>query len=73
MLIRKDSKAPNGRQELALNLRDILIGRSPDRILEADDILYVPSSRGKRAVRGLEAVTSTMAGAAGAAVVYRRF
>ncbi|PYV36133.1 MAG: hypothetical protein DMG22_00095 [Acidobacteria bacterium] len=73
MLIRKDSKAPNGRQELALNLRDILIGRSPDRILEADDILYVPSSKGKRAVRGLEAVTSTMAGAAGAAVVYRRF
>ncbi len=71
-LIRKDSKAPNGRQELALNLRDILIGRSPDRIVQADDILYVPSSRGKRAIHGLGVATSTVAGAAGTAVVYRR-
>jgi len=72
MLIRKDSKAPNGRQEVALNLNDILIGRSPDRIVEPDDILYVPSSKGKRAIRGLGVVTSTMAGAAGTAVIYRR-
>ncbi|PYV13175.1 MAG: hypothetical protein DMG21_21680 [Acidobacteria bacterium] len=71
-LIRKDPKAPNGRKEVALNLPDILTGRSPDRILQADDILYVPSSKGRRAVRGLGAVGSAMAGAAGAAVVYRR-
>ncbi len=73
MLIRKDLKAPSGRDEIALNVRAILAGRSQDRILQANDILYVPSSGGKRAVRGLVSATTGVAGAAGGALVYRRF
>ncbi len=73
MLIRKNPKAPSGREEIALNLKDILDGRSPDRILQANDILYVPVSGGKRAVHSAGAVATTMAAAAGAAVVYTRF
>jgi polysaccharide biosynthesis/export protein len=73
MLIRKDLNAPNGRQEIALNLHAILIGRSPDRILQPNDILYVPSSGRKRAIHGLGTAGQTMASAAGAAIVYSRF
>lgn len=73
MLIRKDPKAPNGRQEIALNLHAILTGRSPDRILRSNDILYVPTSGRKRAIHGLGTAGQTMASAAGAAVVYSRF
>jgi polysaccharide export outer membrane protein len=73
MLIRKDPKALNGRDEIALNLKDILEGRSPDQILKANDILYVPASGSRRAVHSAGAVATTMAAAAGAAVVYTRF
>lgn len=73
MLIRKDPKAPNGRDEIALNLKGILEGHSPDQILKANDILYVPASGGKRAVHGAGVVATAMATAAGAAVVYSRF
>lgn len=73
MIIRKNPKAPNGREEIALNLKDILNGRSPDRVLQANDILYVPVSGGKRTLRGAAAVGATIAGAAGAAAIYTRF
>jgi len=72
ILIRKNPKAPNGREEIALNVHNILTGRSPDNILRADDILYVPSSKGKRTLRGLGMVGQAMASAAGAAVIYAR-
>lgn len=73
LLIRKNPKAPNGREEIALNVKAILNGSSPDRILQADDILYIPVSGGKRTVRGAAVVATTMAAAAGAALVYSRF
>jgi polysaccharide biosynthesis/export protein len=73
MLIRKDPKAPNGRDEIALNLKDILDGHSTDQILKANDILYVPVSGGKRALHGAGVAATAMATAAGAAVVYTRF
>jgi polysaccharide biosynthesis/export protein len=72
-IIRKNPKAPNGREEIALNMKDILEGRSPDRVLQADDILYVPVSGGKRAIHGAGVIATTVAGAAGAAAVYTRF
>jgi len=72
VLIRKNPKAPNGREEIGLNVHSILTGHSPDNILRSDDILYVPSSKGKRTLRGLGMVGQAMASAAGAAVVYAR-
>jgi polysaccharide biosynthesis/export protein len=35
------------RAELLVNVRDILDGKSPDQLLEADDIVFVPDSRAK--------------------------
>ena len=73
MIIRKNPKAPNGREEIALNLKDILYGQSPDRNLRANDILYVPASGGKRALHGAATVATAVGTAAGAAVIYTRF
>ena len=56
MIIREDPKAPNGRVEIALNLQNIVAGRSPDRPLLPNDILYVPGSARKRALHSLETV-----------------
>ena len=72
LIIRKDAAAPNGRKELALNVPEILAGRSPDHALQANDILYVPASSGKRAVHAFTQTVTTVAGGAGTAVVYRR-
>jgi polysaccharide export outer membrane protein len=49
LLLRKNPKAPNGREQIPLNIKNIVNGTSPDRILQADDILYIPVSAGKRA------------------------
>jgi polysaccharide export outer membrane protein len=65
LIIRKDPKAPQGRDEIKLDLKSILIGKSPDPILQADDILFVPGSNGKKALRTLSGVPATIAGSAG--------
>jgi hypothetical protein len=64
MIIRKDPKAANGREEIALNLKDILAGRSPDVKLQANDILFIPGSGGKKALHTLTAVPGEVVGAA---------
>ena len=71
VIIRKDSAAPNGRVEIALNVPNILAGRSPDHILQANDILYIPASGGKRAAHAFTQTVTTVAGGAGTAIVYR--
>ena len=70
MIIRKDPKGPQGREEIHLDLKRILHGKSPDPKLEADDILFVPASNGKKALHTLSNTPAAVAGAAGAAVVY---
>jgi len=71
LIIRKDPKAPQGRDEIKLDLKSILIGKSPDPILQADDILFVPGSNSKKALRTLEAVPATVVGqASSAAIIY---
>ena len=72
VLIRKSSTSANGREEVALNVTDILAGRAPDTTLQANDILYVPASGGKRALHAITSSATTIAGGAGSAVVYRR-
>jgi polysaccharide export outer membrane protein len=57
------------RQEIPVNLKDILAGRSGDVSLLANDILFVPNSGPKTAFgRGVEAAISMATGV----VVYRR-
>jgi polysaccharide export outer membrane protein len=49
-IIRPDPSAPGGRKEIAINLKKVLDGKAPDDLLEANDILYVPSSGFKKAL-----------------------
>lgn len=54
-IIRQDPAAPGGHKNIPVNLKKILAGGAPDRPLEANDILFVPNSTGKEALRrGLE-------------------
>jgi len=69
MIIRKDPKAPNGREEIKVDLDRILTGRSPDPILQAEDILFVPGSGGKKALHTLANAPAIIVGNAGAAAV----
>lgn len=69
VIIRKDSTAPSGRKEIALNIADILAGRSQDQVLQSNDVLYIPASGGKRAMRTLASVPAAVVSAA----TYSRF
>lgn len=63
VIIRKDSAATGGRKEISVNLKRILAGKSPDQSLEANDILFVPDSSGKRALHhGAQAALSVGTG-----------
>jgi polysaccharide export outer membrane protein len=54
-----------GRQEIEVRINDILHGRLPDLALQANDILFVPESRGKGALsRGAEAAIQVGTGVA---------
>ena len=56
MIIRKNPAATDGREEIAVNLTKVLEGHEHDSQLQANDILFVPDSAGKRALRrGAEA------------------
>jgi len=66
-LIRKTSA---GRQELPVELKNILAGKRDDIRLEDGDILFVPASKGKAiAYRGIEATVGMATGL----VAYNRF
>ncbi|HZT71959.1 MAG TPA: SLBB domain-containing protein [Terriglobia bacterium] len=55
-IIRRDPASPGGRREIPVNLKKILAGRAPDLTLEANDVLFVPESNGKKAFRqGMQA------------------
>jgi polysaccharide export outer membrane protein len=56
LIIRKNPIKGKGREEIAVNLTKVLAGREIDARLQANDILYVPDSTGKKALhRGAEA------------------
>jgi polysaccharide export outer membrane protein len=52
------------RQEIPVNVPDILRGRAPDLQLEPDDILFVPNSAWKNAANRLQNISQMAAGAA---------
>ncbi len=61
-LIRTTSK---GREEIPLRLKDMLSSKSPDVHLQAEDIIFVPSSAAKSATRRtLDAIIQTATGLA---------
>jgi len=52
MIIRDDPAAPGkARQELPVNLSEVLEGHAPDPPMQANDILFVPDSTAKRVMR----------------------
>ncbi len=51
MIIRRGKQFPDGREEIAVNLKKILAGHAPDPGLQPNDILFVPDSTSKRAMR----------------------
>lgn len=62
-------RTENGPQETPINLKRILAAKDPDLKLQPDDVLFVPNSAGKSAVRrSMEAILQTATGIA----IYRR-
>ncbi len=68
VIIRPDPKAPEGHEQVPVNLNLVLQGKQPDLVMLADDILYIPESAAKRAFRN---VGQAALQAATLAVVYR--
>ncbi len=50
VIIRGNAKTPGGTQEIPIELNKMLDGRAKDRVLLANDILFVPDSASKRAL-----------------------
>jgi len=63
-------KTGGERQELPLPLKQILAGKAEDFVLQANDIIFVPSSAGKAAARRtVDAILQTATGV----TIYRRY
>lgn len=63
MIIRRGKQFPQGREEIPVNLKKILSGHAPDPGLEANDILFIPDSASKVAMRrGAEAAVQIATG-----------
>jgi len=69
MILRSDPQSPNGRDEIKLDLSSILAGKTTDPILQANDILFIPGSDGKKVLRTLTGVPASALGQAGAAAL----
>ncbi|MGD0920778.1 MAG: polysaccharide biosynthesis/export family protein [Terriglobia bacterium] len=69
MIIRKDPKLSGQRQEIAVDLTQLLAGKGPDPPMYPNDILFVPDSTGKKAaLRGVEAAIQITTGL----IIWRR-
>jgi polysaccharide biosynthesis/export protein len=59
-IIRRTNEGP---KEIALDLKKVLSSKAPDASLVTDDILFIPGSATKSAMkRGIEAVLQTATG-----------
>jgi len=73
VLIRKNSQAPDGKEQIPINLKDVMSERAPDQKMNKDDVLLVPESGGKKAGRAvLSSVGAITTTAASGVIVYRR-
>jgi polysaccharide biosynthesis/export protein len=51
VILRRKEQAPTGREEIAVDLKRIIAGRAPDRMLYDNDILLVPENGRLKAMR----------------------
>lgn len=58
---------PQGRQEIPVNLKNILAAKAPDQPLQDNDILFVPSSAARSTLKNME----TLLPVAASATIYR--
>ena len=64
VIICNDAQSPGGRKQIPVELKKVLV-QDPDPVLQADDILFVPDSAGKRALhRSMEAIVQATTGLA---------
>jgi polysaccharide export outer membrane protein len=68
LLLRPNSSAPSGREEIPVDLHAMLQGHAPDRPLQSNDILFVPDST---ALKALHKSADVALNTAGLAVLYR--
>lgn len=68
LILRPNSAAPGGREQIPVDLHAMLEGHAPDKPLQNNDILYVPDSA---ALRALHKSADVAANTAGLAVLYR--
>jgi len=61
----------DSRKEIAINLDKVMQGKEAAPFLKPNDVLFVPSSTGKHALRSLQQTTFGIAGALGSAAIYR--
>jgi polysaccharide export outer membrane protein len=61
MILRPDSSAPSGREEIPVDLTAMLKGHAPDKVLQKNDILFVPDSTALRALRRAADIAATTA------------
>lgn len=65
MIIRRELSRAGERQEIAVDLKKILAGKTPDIMMQPNDILFIPDSNGKKALRrGAEAAIQIATGLA---------
>jgi polysaccharide export outer membrane protein len=73
MILRKNPQKPGGRDEIPVKLKQIMANRAPDLPLYANDILFIPDSAGKKALRRAADTAVGFASAVGTGVIiYRR-
>ncbi len=65
VVVRRGPEYPGGRQEIPVNLKKVMAGKASDLPLQANDVLYVPDSSTRKALRrGAEAAVQTLSGIA---------
>jgi polysaccharide export outer membrane protein len=67
VILRSDPQAPDGRKRIPVDLKAIMRGKNLDPVLQAEDILFVPDSAGKEALKSTESVLMSATNA----VIYR--
>jgi polysaccharide export outer membrane protein len=68
MILRPNSSAPNGREEIPIDLHAMLKGHASDQPLRSNDILFVPDST---ALKALHKSVDVAANTAGLAALYK--
>src|SRR5579871_385770 len=71
MIIRNDAAAPDGHKQIPVDLKKLLQGKGPDPTLQAEDVLFIPDSSGKRALH--RTVDSILQVTTGVAIYSARF